>query len=48
MGKKGRVSKFFSELGIALATLIMMVPIYYFVISAFKTRKDIIKFPPLM
>ena len=48
MGKKGRVSKFFSELGIALATLIMMVPIYYFVISAFKTRKDIIKFPLLI
>ena len=44
MGKKG-LSKFFSELGIALATLIMMVPIYYFVISAFKARKDIIKFP---
>jgi len=45
MGKKGRISKFFEELGVALATLIMMVPIYYFLISAFKARKDIIKFP---
>ena len=45
MGKKDRVSKIFSEIGVALATLVMMVPIYYFLISAFKARKDIIKFP---
>ena len=45
MGKRDRVSKIFSEIGVALATLIMMVPIYYFLISAFKARKDIIKFP---
>ena len=45
MGKKDRVNKIFSEIGVALATLVMMVPIYYFLISAFKARKDIIKFP---
>ena len=33
MGKKDRVSKIFSEIGVALATLVMMVPIYYFLIS---------------
>ena len=48
MGKRDRVSKIFSEIGVALATLIMMVPIYYFLISAFKARKDIIKFPLLI
>ena len=48
MGKKGRISKFFEELGVGLATLIMMVPIYYFLISAFKARKNIIKFPLLI
>ena len=45
MGKRDRISKLFSEIGVALATLVMMVPIYYFLISAFKARKDIIKFP---
>ena len=45
MNKRDRVNKVVSEIGIGLATLIMMVPIYYFLISAFKARKDIIKFP---
>ena len=48
MNKTDRVNKVLSEIGIGLATLIMMVPIYYFLISAFKTRKDIIKFPLLL
>ena len=45
MNKRDRVNKVVSEIGIGLATLVMMVPIYYFLISAFKARKDIIKFP---
>ncbi len=45
MNKRDRLNKLTSEIGIGLATLIMMVPIYYFLISAFKARKDIIKFP---
>jgi len=45
MGKQGRIKKVFEEIGIGLATLVMMVPIYYVVISAFKLRKDIVKFP---
>ena len=45
MNKTDRVNKVLSEIGIGLATLIMMVPVYYFLISAFKARKDIIKFP---
>ena len=45
MKKKNRLSKLFSELGLAIATIIMMIPVYYFVISSFKNRKDVIKFP---
>ena len=45
MSKRDRISKIFSEIGVALSTLVMMIPIYYFLISAFKARKDIIKFP---
>ena len=33
------------ELVLAICTVIMMVPIYYLVIGAFKSRKDIVKFP---
>lgn len=29
----------------AIATIIMMIPVYYFVISSFKTRQDVIKAP---
>ena len=45
MNKKEKFSKFLSEVVLALATIVMMVPIYYFVISSFKSRTDIIKFP---
>ena len=45
MNAKERLSKFLSEVVLALATIVMMVPIYYFVISSFKARTDIIKFP---
>ena len=45
MNKKERVGKFFSEIGLAIGTLIMMIPVYYFVISSFKSRKDVIKSP---
>lgn len=45
MSKKEKFSKFLSEVGLAIATIIMMIPVYYFVISSFKTRKDVIRFP---
>ena len=45
MGKKEKFSKFLSELILVLATIVMLVPIYYFVLGACKSRTDIIKFP---
>ena len=45
MNKQEKISKFLSEVALALGTIIMLVPIYYFVISSFKSRTDIIKFP---
>jgi len=45
MKRKNSLSKFFSELLLAVATVIMMVPIYYLVIGAFKSRADIISSP---
>ena len=45
MKKKTAASKFLGELGLLIATVIMMIPVYYFVISSFKNRKDVIKFP---
>ena len=45
MIKKDKLNKFLSEIGLAIATLVMMIPVYYFVISSFKNRKDVIKFP---
>ena len=45
MTKKDKLNKFLSEIGLAIATLVMMIPVYYFVISSFKNRKDVIKFP---
>ena len=42
MKKKNAASKFLGELGLLIATIIMMVPVYYFVISSFKDRKDVI------
>ena len=40
MKKKTAASKFLGELGLLIATVIMMIPVYYFVISSFKNRKD--------
>lgn len=45
MSKQEKFSKFLSEVVLALATIVMMVPVYYFVISSFKKRSDIVKFP---
>ena len=45
MKKKSAASKFLGEIGLLIATVIMMVPVYYFVISSFKNRKDVIKAP---
>ena len=33
MKRKNAISKFFSEIGLLLATVVMMIPVYYFVIS---------------
>jgi len=45
MSKREKFSKVLSEVGLGIATIIMMIPVYYFVISSFKNRKDVIKFP---
>ena len=45
MKKRNAISKFFSEVALLIATVIMMIPVYYFVISSFKSRKDVIKAP---
>ena len=45
MKRKNAVSKFFSEIALLLVTVVMMIPVYYFVISSFKNRKDVIKAP---
>lgn len=45
MKRKTAVSKFLGEIGLLIATAIMMIPVYYFVISSFKNRKDVIKAP---
>lgn len=37
--------RFLSELGIILLTVLMLSPVYYFVISAFKVREDILMHP---
>lgn len=36
---------FFGELLFVIATIIILIPIYYFIIGAFKQRLDIVKFP---
>lgn len=45
MKRKSAASKFLGEIGLLIATVIMMIPVYYFVISSFKNRKDVIKAP---
>lgn len=43
--KRFDMRKFVSELVLLLATILLLMPIYYFAIGAFKTRKQIIQFP---
>lgn len=45
MKAKNRLRIIVEEVILAFFTIIMMVPIYYLVIGAFKSRKDIVKFP---
>lgn len=45
MKKSERLSKILSEVALVIGTIIMMIPIYYFVLGAFKSRADIIKYP---
>ena len=40
MKKRNAASKFLGEIGLLIATVIMMIPVYYFVISSFKNRLD--------
>ena len=48
MKKQKKLRSFIEELVLALCTIIMLVPIYYLVLGAFKDRKDIIKYPLLL
>lgn len=45
MKKKPALSRLVSELFLLLATILILIPIYYFVVGAFKPRIDIVKFP---
>ena len=45
MKKSERLSKILSEVALVIGTIIMMIPIYYFVLGAFMSRADIIKYP---
>lgn len=43
--KKQRGKNFFSEILLVLSTLVMLLPLYYMVLGAFKSRKNIIRYP---
>ena len=45
MKKKKVFGTLAEELGLLIAAVITFIPIYYFVISAFKKRTNIVKFP---
>jgi len=45
MKQRNTAKKVLSELILAVCTVVMLLPIYYFVIGAFKKRTDIIKYP---
>ena len=45
MTRQDKIRKVLSEIALVIGTLIMMIPVYYFVISSFKTRKDVISSP---
>lgn len=48
MKRTARISLLLSEMALAAATLVLLIPIYYFVIGAFKQRLDIVKFPLIL
>ena len=43
--KKSRMRVFVEELVLLLCAGVALIPVYYFVISAFKKRTNIVKFP---
>ena len=45
MKKRFDIQKFFTELILLLGTVLLLLPVYYFVIGAFKVRKQIIQHP---
>jgi len=48
-GREGSLlGKILGEIGLVLGTLVVWIPIYYFIIGAFKERTDIVKFPLVM
>ena len=42
------ISKILGEIGLVIGTIVVWIPIYYFIIGAFKERSDIVKFPLVM
>jgi raffinose/stachyose/melibiose transport system permease protein len=48
-GREGSlIGKIIGEIALVISTIVVWVPIYYFIIGAFKERTDIVKFPLLM
>ena len=45
MKKRPFFSTILGELVLLVLTVVILIPIYYFVIGAFKERMDIVKFP---
>ena len=45
MKKRWKAGKFIEELVLLFVTLIVLTPVYYFVLGAFKTRKSIVQHP---
>ena len=45
MTKKDKALSLVREIVLILATIVILIPIYYFVVSAFKLREDIIFYP---
>ncbi len=48
MKKREGIKKFFEEFILVICTILILTPIYYFVIGAFKTRKMILQNPLLL
>lgn len=45
MKKRERLSTFIGELILLIASIIMMIPVYYFIIGAMKGRVEIVRYP---